>query len=379
MRMADGGRPLLVTVAILALTAIGSCGDKGGVTAGGQGLPAPPPPDAATLDPASIKGQLVGCDTYDPARVYALTTLRPSKWVATVSVDLETGAWCGVVRDQISVTAAALRPDGKLVSGERYVLNVFTRDPSLHFEERYGWALAGPGVGLDNDPQIATRCDDSFFDLFVWPETGEAAVGCLSGFGANPVITSGGRVVSPPNAIVHSVGYAGHALASVPIDPLRSERPLAIIDAMGNVTYLPQDLLLGRQEVLGARARPDGFLAALRVQPASDVELWKFAFDGTSIRVGVYADLPLQIPPPAGVPNARIMASYELGDRRRVQSALDADGVLYQFAGDNTYAPYSTKAYVVKRPLAPGATVIAFDDSKAPIPLSSPSRLITGP
>jgi hypothetical protein len=67
---------------------------------------------------------------------------------------------------------------------------------------------------------------------------------------------------------------------------------------------------------------------------------------------------------------------YDLGHGPRLQSALDADGALYQVAVPLTNVGDS---YVLKRPLAPDTSVILFDDTGTPTVLSPYSRLFTGP
>lgn len=298
-------------------------------------------PDYA--DAATTGGLLIGCDTYDPAKVYAFGILTPSRGGEnTATADLETGNWCGIVNDSLESGGGpakharpALRPDGRLLyarRGQDHHVYVFARDANLLYGgSLYGWSFKDGEAAVDNDAPVATACAGVISGVLIWPDSGEAAVRCNG-----ELIAKDGRRIAP-NGLVHSLGFTSHALATVLIDASAPSR-LAIFDGTGTPTPFPTAPNVGR--VFGVRARADGFLVAVAHPATGAAELWQYGFDGMASRIGVYAAIPWA---------QRIDSSSELPDALSRDSAIDAAGTLYQIAGAASTRDGSDRAYVVQR------------------------------
>jgi len=99
-----------------------------------------------------------------------------------------------------------------------------------------------------------------------------------------------------------------------------------------------------RSESATARALPDGFWFVVFAGGGDAATLWKLGFDGTAAQVGTYSASPPSTSASAGT------------------AKLDSTGALYVIGT----GPDPMNDIVIKRPLAPGASTIAYDESKGP-------------
>ncbi len=325
-------------------------------------------------DAAASGGLLVGCDLFDPAKVYALGGLTPGNRPYTASVDPLSGAWCGVVIDfafDPSLRGATLRSDGRMILATTRTLRIFSRDANLFFDDErqsyvdaaVGWSFEDGGSAALNDIPLATGCEDEgISDVFAWPDTGESAAQCNGSF-----VTPNGGKTPVPAGRVRALGFSRRVLVTA-LPEGGSSPVLTMFDRTGKATAFPS---VRFRRLFTVRAAPDGFLVASEAF-TGELELWDLSVDGSASRRGAYGSFPEE---PAELQADYFVESASTDPTHR--SAMTPDGTLYQIASTSNA---KQKFYVLKRPLAPAMPELVYDDEDKPVRLDGPrARLVTGP
>lgn len=323
--------------------------EEGGVDSG--------PADASEVSPVSP----AGCDVYDAKRVYLKGSFGGFGAVpATV-------AFTSPPRFCISPAGSdfVLRPsDGRLLEipdiSANPKIHIFNRDPLVFDPVEKQWMVKDIVM---NDTVVPTPGDA--YRPFVWPDTSDIAYG-----GPTRGVYSKTGVYTDTSSRPY-LGYGGHILDNQ-LSPPSWEITDSTVDGGARITIQNPHLY-----IFAARAKPDGFSAAASIgetSPNTGVELWHITFDGTTTKTGAYAALP---------------AGFTMG-KGAGGAALDADDNLYQLLNpDAMDSPNNNNAVVVKRPLAPGSSTIAYDSGAASSDLTvtpprvwvkiNISHLFTGP
>jgi hypothetical protein len=289
-----------------------------------------------------------GCaGTFDPAKVYLRgTTAEGSAEAESWVTDMSTGGSCAGL---YSATFPTIRSDGRIIYGTMVsstrVLYAYTPDP-LEQDQDGRWHL--PSDALRNDTLLPTPGCDAPALPRAWPDTTGHAANCGSYGG--PLWGSDGKLVgkqgdagAAPGEDVVALGYTGHLLRKR-FGGLGLYE-LYIEDSEGAETFFAS---AGLPANGGApyRARKDGFWFVARDSTSSQdpaLTLWHLGFDGTAKKIGDYAA------PPTGTKGSG--------------TVLDGDGALYGFGSIDGVA---FGDIVVRRPLLPGMSSIAWDETKAP-------------
>lgn len=285
-------------------------------------------------------------NTFDPNKVYlhgTTTEATSDDIISTLSPPYEV---CIYAKGTNGNGPSVIRGDKKFMYTPTKSSALYLFAPDTLVYDMGKWTL--PPSPETNDTLLPTpKCSGDLNTGYAYPDVpGDYAYKCLLG---GAFASDGGPIGTPifdggpPGTGLFALGYTGHVLRTSPDFGGGGDVGFFIEDSAGNRVRFNDPALLNNTGQT-VRAQPDGFWYVVFGKSGAPDQLWKLGFDGNTTVVGTYSPTPPSTGVSAGI------------------AKLDSTGAMYQLGT----GPDPLIDIVIKRPLAPGASSIVYDESKGP-------------